>query len=378
MLFANVGFAVKPACCLIPSLKPVPRIWASAEYLYWWEKDGPLDAPLVTTSPNGTMSANAGVIGQPSTQILYGAGAGNDTINFNGFNGGRLTLGGWIDNNFRFGAEGSIFELETKTSSFNASSANNPILAIPFFDVSSKAESAFLISFPGIDTGSIAINNSTSLWGADANGMLGLYTDRNFQLAALAGFRYFNLNEKLNLNTSVFPVRGFVPGTTIDTSDSFKSLNQFYGFQLGARGSLIYQCFTVDLITKVAFGNNDQTLRINGQTVDSVPGASPTTQTGGIFALDSNIGNFHRTQFAVATEEQVKLGYLITPNIHPFISYNFLYINKVLRPGKTIDHNLNSTELPPPSPIGPEAPLPVFNTASFWAQGISAGLEIRF
>lgn len=383
-VYENVGFAGGPELIVPPPPPPFPRIWASAEYLYWWEKNEPFNAPLLTTSPVGTSFATAGIIGQPGTEILYGKGSShNSSVNFHGFNGVRGTVGGWFDNYYRFGAEGSIFGLETKKSTFNTSTAEHAILTIPYFNVTSQTERVLHISFPDYDTDDIAIKNKSSLWGADVNGLLGLYTGENFQLAALAGFRYLNLDESMDIFThSLFFNANppFVPfaNSVFDTVDTFKTENQFYAFQLGARGSLIYRRFTLDASAKVAFGENEQTQKIDGQTVITSPSSAPITATGGILALTSNIGRFHRDEFAVATEEQVKLGYLITPNIHPYIGYNFLYINKVIRPGNEINRNINDNEIPPASPGGPAAPLPIFHNSSFWAQGITAGLEVRF
>ena len=66
-----------------------------------------------------------GALGQPGTNVLFG---GRD-VNFNGMNGFRLTFGGWLDNDNKFGLEVSGFVLENGT--VNYSNSTSPVLAVP-------------------------------------------------------------------------------------------------------------------------------------------------------------------------------------------------------------------------------------------------------
>ena len=68
------------------------RLWGSAEYLLGWTR-GQLLPPLVTTSPAGTPVGTVGVLGQPTTTILYG----NTHVNTEGRDGGRFELGYWLN-----------------------------------------------------------------------------------------------------------------------------------------------------------------------------------------------------------------------------------------------------------------------------------------
>src|SRR5882757_945505 len=47
------------------------QFWAEMEYLAWSVKGDRLP-PLVTTSPAGTPQAQAGILGPPSTTVLFG------------------------------------------------------------------------------------------------------------------------------------------------------------------------------------------------------------------------------------------------------------------------------------------------------------------
>ena len=67
------------------------RFWVHSEFLAWWSK-GFATPPLLTTSPSGTDPSQAGVLGVPSTSVLFG---GDDLSG--GFRPGeRITFGGWL------------------------------------------------------------------------------------------------------------------------------------------------------------------------------------------------------------------------------------------------------------------------------------------
>jgi hypothetical protein len=62
------------------------------------------------------------------------------------------------------------------------------------------------------------------------------------------------------------------------------------------------------------------------------------------------------------------------------VGYTFLYWGEVLRAGNQIDQVVNTNLLPPATgPVsGPLRPAARLADSSFWAQGISLGLELNF
>src|SRR6056297_3074011 len=56
-----------------PRLFRPPHYWVTAESLLWFGKGRTMPA-LVTTSPAGTPQVDAGVLGRPGTQVLFGDG----------------------------------------------------------------------------------------------------------------------------------------------------------------------------------------------------------------------------------------------------------------------------------------------------------------
>lgn len=150
-------------------LQPTNRFWFRGEYLRWWTEG--MDAPpLVTSSPAGTPQAQAGVLGEPNTQVLFGGGELNDDA----ANGLRLQSGLWLTPENSFGIEAEYFQLFEQDDNFAASGDGAPILARPFFDITNDRETAQLVSFPGVVAGTVRATSETALRSALINGRIAL------------------------------------------------------------------------------------------------------------------------------------------------------------------------------------------------------------
>lgn len=193
----------------------------------------------------------------------------------------------------------------------------------------------------------------------------------------LAGFRYINLHEILNLNDAVYGISTLPTNSVLNINDNFSTKNKFYGLQIGTRSNLSYNKFFININTTIALGDNFQKLGISGQTNIN---NKTILQPIGLFTEPSNIGNFNRNQFAFVPEIKVKVGYQLTNKLHSFITYNCLYINNIIRPGKEIDRNINlsQNELLGGTGIlsGPPDPIASFINTGMWMQGFSAGIEV--
>ena len=76
-------------------------------------------------------------------------------------------------------------------------------------------------------------------------------------------------------------------------------------------------------------------------------------------------------------------GYQLTPCARITLGYSFLLLSDVARPGDQMEHGINSTRtgLAAAAQVpatGPVLPSFSFQNSSFWAQGISWGLELRY
>jgi hypothetical protein len=355
------------------------RFWVNSEALLWWMKGARLPA-LVTTNPPGTPESQAGKLDTDSTAVLFGA----STVNNNVQGGWRITAGYWLDNNRRWGIEGSYFLLSSPATHFSAGTNDFPILARPFVesvfggfrDAGSK-----LISFPNRSEGSISATAlTTGLTGAGALFRANLCCGSCYRIDWLGGYRFLRFSDRINIDETLSSTGGGIditpPGTVL-AGDHFATRNVFHGFDTGLSAQFQRGRWAVEGLAKVAVGGNQRVLDINGSASGTPIG--PTPQVGDLLTQPSNIGHFSSEHVAVIPEFGMRLYYQITPWLRANAGYTFLLWPQVIRAGDAIDTVVNPFQQGPLSvPQNPPHPAPTNTTTTFWAQGISAGLELRF
>jgi len=350
--------------------KPVDfnPFWAEADYLAWSVSGDKLPA-LVTTAPVGTPLGVAGVLGQPTTTVLFG----NSSVNNDWRSGGRITGGYWFDPQRSRGIEASFFGLENASTGFAASSGAYPILTRPFTNALTGLPDALIASFPGISTGSVNASETSRLFGGGAlyRQDIGMWSGQ--RVNALIGYRYLRSSDTLWITDTA----SSVAFGTFTPSDNFKAASNFHGLDLGLTGDWRNGPWSLEWRGKVALGANLNTADVSGSTTSTIAGFT-TTVPGGFLALASNSGHFSQTKFAVIPELSLKAGYQIAPAWRLTVGYDVLYWTGVQRAGGLIDTNINPSLVPPGPPAGPTRPLPVMNTTNLLAQGFSFGVWYNY
>jgi len=342
--------------------------WAEVDYLAWSVTGDKLPA-LVTTAPVGTPLGVAGVLGAPTTTVLFG----NSTVNNDWRSGGRITAGYWFDPQRSRGIEASFFGLENIGTGFATDTNANPILTRPFLDATTGLQNALLAGFPGIGTGSVNANETSRLLGAGGlyRQDIGMWSGQ--RISALIGYRYLRSSDTLwitdTINAGAFG--------TFTPSDNFKAASNFHGVDVGLTGDWRNGPWSLEWRGKVALGANFNTADVSGSTTSTVA-AVTTTVPGGFLALASNSGHFSQTKFAVVPELSLKAGYEIAPAWRLTVGYDVMYWTGVQRAGGLIDTTINPTLVPPGPPAGPTRPLPVMNTTNLLAQGFSFGVRYNY
>jgi hypothetical protein len=359
------------------------RLYVNAEYLLWWLKKD--NAPPLVTTTNCLQPT----LGALDTVVLFGGANLDHSVR----QGGRWTAGYWLDDDQHLGVEGSFFGLLSHGVHFDAVSNGQVPLFRPFFRINTlppangkpaqpPCEDSQLVAFPNKVAGSVRVDTSSTLWGAEANLRHRLCCGSWYRIDLLGGFRYLSLEEKLGIEESLLTLKGvkspLVPGETIQLNDSFQTANHFYGGQVGALTRLNWGGCVLDLKTKVALGATTEVVNVQGSTQFS--GNSP--QPGGLLAQATNIGRHSTSRFSVVPEVGVHLGYQVTDNLLVYAGYDFLYWSSVVRPGEQIDRVVNTTQLPSANHtnpvVGAPRPLLPFTANSFWVQGASVGLELQY
>jgi hypothetical protein len=350
--------------------KPVDfnPFWAEADYLAWSVTGDKLPA-LVTTSPVGTPLGVAGVLGQPTTTVLFG----NSSVNNDWRSGGRITAGYWFDPQRRSGLEASFFGLENPSTGFATDTNANPILMRPFTNALTGLPDALIAGFPGLATGSVNASETSRLLGAGALYRWDLGAWNGQRVSALIGYRYLRSSDTLTISdTATIPAFG-----TFSPTDTFKAASNFHGLDLGLTGDWRNGPWSLEWRGKVALGANLNSADISGSTISTVAGIT-TTAPGGFLALSSNSGHYNQTRFAVVPELSLKAGYQVAPGWRLIAGYDVMYWTGVQRAGGLIDTTVNPTLTPPPAGGGPNRPAPVFNTTNLLAQGFSFGVRYNY
>lgn len=342
--------------------------WAEVDYLAWSVTGDKLPA-LVTTSPVGTPLGVVGVLGQPTTTVLFG----NSSVNNDWRSGGRITAGYWFDPQRSRGIEASFFGLENLSTGFATDTNANPILARPFTNALTGFPDALIAGFPGLATGSASASETSRLLGAGALYRWDLGAWSGQRVSALVGYRYLRSTDTLTIsNTATILAFG-----TFSPTDNFKASSNFHGLDLGLTGDWRNGPWSLEWRGKVALGANLNSADISGSTASTVAGVT-TTAPGGFLALSSNIGHYDQTHFAVVPELSLKAGYQVAPGWRLIAGYDVMYWTGVQRAGGLIDTTVNPNLAPPPAGGGPNRPGPVLNTTNLLAQGFSFGVRYNY
>lgn len=347
---------------------------ARAEYLLWWTR-GMNTPPLATTSPIGTPQAQAGVLGQPGTTILFGNGDLVDDAR----SGARFTFGKWLDAAHCNGIEVNYLILGGETDSFNAGLNQFNILARPFFDTVGNAEDSRLIAFPGLVQGTLNIAASSELQSLEI-----LYRHDGCEswgchIDWLVGYRFAELEDRIRIDESTAALAGPPAGTTFDLFDQFDTRNTFHGAQFGLVGDWrIDNCWSCESFAKVAIGGTTYRAGVAGQTITTDAAGASTTAQGGLLAQTTNIGNYQWDDFAAMSEFGLTLRREFACGLAATFGYNFLYWSNVARAGEIIDTTINTSQVPPGNLVGTARPTIQQRTDDFWAQGLRFGLEYRY
>lgn len=362
-----------------------PPVWTpigiTARAGYWlaFQKRAPLGTPLVSKGLN--TDAKPGVLGQGGS-VVYGA----DSVSFHERSGGYFNLGIdlsgvddlWLEAGYRFVGDRRVGFAADSPGSTPA----YPVLARPFFNVLTQAEDASVVAYPGLLAGSIDIKNTSFFQSTEIATALKVLTYERQKVYVLTGFCYRQLDETIRIherNLVVDPKNALV-GRTINIEDLFGDDNHFYGGQIGIRWLWQWSRLSLEVTGKVALGATHTSASVGGFTsIDTNPA---TTVPGGLLALQSNIGRYSTTSFAVSPEVDVNVGLDIFRWLRLQAGYNFIYWNQVVRPGDMIDRRLDPRNIPTSSAFGQAGaqPFPSFQAprTDFWIQGLQVGLLLTF
>ena len=383
-----------------------PRFWFGADYLLWVPRSLTLRYPIVTTSA----APDLGVVGRPTTASL---GPLDRNIAFDTTTGLRPYLGFALGESGELGAEFSGFWVEPFSRDFNfgANGIGLPTLAIPFLDTNTLNQGSYIVSSPGINTGTIRVKVESRVLGGEANLVYNAYNSGASPggLTLLAGARFVELRESFQLDTisntfGVPPLGGpalgssFFPGGggffsgaffgpafapyNATTTDYIRTTNDFYGGQVGFKGDIGYGNYFLNLTGKVGAGYMRQYADLQGSTTFGANNVR-SNQAGGLLNLPQDLYRHRRDQLAYLGEGNINVGYQVGSFLRFQAGYTFMWMSNVLRPTTTISQDLNPN-LIPISPTfngaGPAVGTPrdVVADTDYHLSGFNFGIQLSF
>lgn len=348
------------------------RAWASAEYLMWWVT--PMNSPDLIQSVSANAALAGGALPPGAAARVFPA---TRQLEFGAISGIRGTAGYAWDH---VGVEVSGFYLGQKTRD-GALFSDGTVFSVarPYISAGSGAATSLFSSLAGQYVGGTTASVENQLWGLDGNIRFPWYAYLTNYTHGLAGFRYLDLRESINVvSTATFPTGG-----VIDVRDEIRTRNQFYGGQVGLDGRIggCEKGLGLQVMPKLAMGGVRQSVTYTGSNSATVPGLAPDVQAGGLYARDAALGTFTRDKFAAVASLDLNLTYNFNESSQVFFGYSIIWISSVLRPGEQIDLTVNDSRarfVANPTPSGANRPAPQFVGNDFWTQGLNFGLRLQY
>jgi hypothetical protein len=349
-------------------------------HLYWgaeilgWSTKGVHAPALLTTSPIGTPIADAGIIGQGQTRVLFG----DEFLHNEMRPGGRLTIGWWFDPNQYSGIEWHYFELDGQNIVYNAVAADGSgILARPIINADTGDNDAVLIAFPGVLDGAIRISSNLQLTSTGIILRDLLWGGPFARLDYLVGYRHTHLFDSLRTDEvldSLDDSSGFDEGVLVRRTDQFRAVNQFDGADFGLKGWWSKNGkLAVTGLAKIAVGASNNNVMINGFTLIDGAGSD-----GGVLTQSHNIGRRARQEFGIVSEVGIGLEWQPACFWKFNLGYTWFYWSKVARAMDHVNTVVDPDEIAPGNPGVCTCPDFRFRISSFWAQGLNAGFTYQF
>jgi hypothetical protein len=341
---------------------PCERLWFGGGYRLMWIKDGPQTFPLA-------------VIGNGAAVI------GGQDIDFGTFTAGAVNGGLWLNDRHTFGlyAGGFMTEQRSVINAIASDPAGNPQIIRPFIDGLTVTPSGLFVAQPGVFAGTFMTKAESQLAGLEAGTLWNVAQSDSWTINFLYGTRYLDLEENLAISQQTTQI-GAPALPPLGVADRFQTRNQFVGGQVGTYAEYRFGSFAAGVASKVSLGNNHEVIGIIGQTTGIGPADGIR---GGLLAVPGgNAGRIEFNRFVVVPEVGVNFGWQATSWLRLNVSYDFLYINDVARPGSQIDPFVNPKLVPVSaafgSTSGPNFPAPTAKSDTFWAQGVQFGVEFKY
>ena len=376
------------ATCVANDFGGVPgRIWFRGEYLNWWTSGAHLPAMVSTLDPTN-----------PAPTTTLSTLFGDREIRDGSHEGYRMDFGGWLDCNHCWGLEADYFDITGKPDSYDSGQTNGSIDGNPFpivrafYDPANGGltnSSINGIGYPNSSAGRVTVDTSDyfqsagiwfrhqlrcSEWSTDGGAVKWTAPSaRTFRLDAIGGYRFARLIDTVNEEDDEFDTSGGdFTGNKYSYVNDYRTVNNFNGAELGLNAVYTFGRWSLDIVSKTAFGLNNQFISLHNQGGDTA-GQVPSYD----FLQESS-----RNRFSWIPQLTVTGGLQVMDHLKITAGYDLLYWSAIVRaadqiavgpptPNSGVSYPIGSLINPVPVP-------PTWNESHFLAQGLHLGAEVRY
>ncbi len=382
------------ACQSDPFCGAPGRFWFRGEYLHWWTSGAHLP-PMVSTIANFSDYENGAA-------PVYSTVFGDRDVYQGNHDGYRMDFGMWLDCCHCWGLEADYFDLSGRPCGYDSGLSNgyadgNPFpIGRPYYDPGTNPDTGQPIgvqlsgvAYPSQYVGRVVIDTndyfqSAGIWlrrqlracewstsNDDVN-----WTNRcarTFRLDAIGGYRFARLIDRVDAQDSeeytVYGTDAYL--TQYSEIDSYRTVNNFNGADLGLNVVYTFGRWSVDVVGKAAIGFNNQYVKLYGASVQDASNSG-----GGVYAASST-QEYSRNRFSAIPDLTVTLGYQVMEHLKFTVGYDLLYWTAVVRAADQIAVE-PTTGYAYGTQVGSTLPPFSFNESHFLAQGLHLGGEFRF
>jgi hypothetical protein len=275
------------------------------------------------------------------------------------------------------GVEAEFFFVGQVSHDLAAGPSSTDTISRPFVNAATGTPSNFVVSAPGVASGSVTGTLTSFVYAAGVHGLFNLDSSSNGRIDFLIGYRYLDLSDQLTLNTTTTGLTNqpnFPAGSQLQILDKWRTENVFHGTRFGLSAEEQLGMWSISGRGSLALGFTSQATRLQGGRLLTAPGGEETALPGGFLSPAPATQPPQRTLFAVMPELGVRGGVQLTSWARAYAGYDVVYLSSVARAGDTV----NLTALPATSTAAPSPIIPATHGSGFWMQGVSLGLEVRF
>ncbi len=315
-----------------------PWAWASVDWLLG--STSGVDVPPLVTSGFTLAGPQAGAIGNPLSTFVFGERKMLD----NWRTGVRAEAGLWLGERHIWGVSARYYSLFSTSDPLTVVGDGSNVVVVPLvvdtrqggLDIlqellptvflnaafpgteiitsATALQLPFLVSFPGVSTGTAVASVRTSFVGGDANLRRVIGECESLRLEAFIGYRQLRLGDELRRN---FVSTSLVTGAVAVGGDSVRSSNNFYGGQIGGLFSIVEEPWSWQITSAVAIGNNASDVDFARLRLLGVAGVA-------LPLIFSDVGD-RTNYFSLVSDTSVRLGLRVLPHTKLTFGYTALY-----------------------------------------------------